>query len=324
MLSSEHGVKPVFTFIFELVWTLIRYNRIINGFRIKLRYQGGSRMKTNDEIFYKEFRDMMNSRKASGRSFNLVDVPLLEFKGMTTGTPKRHFALVRSIKEKFFERLNTTEVQLVGRTTLRKRQVMSNGEFRKDAEGRYEYVQITVPNTSVAILSRLSIGLKRFYEEDGRKIEHKVSKGFRYVDYTTIGGERHYIYIVPKEYVYRLNMCALVLTPNKRRTYYQGCKLALQDGTYLYLYVVPHKYRDSTDARELGVKSTCNFSVEMNEIVKYWMSLGVIFDLRVTSLEGQVNGISNVGFTMLEGTMVSEDYKRYGVSLKDEKEDDLI
>lgn len=279
--------------------------------------------RTNDSLFHKEFKDMMNGRRSMVQNFNLVDLPLPEQTTMINGSPKLHMAVVKGITEPFFDRLNKQEVQLVGRTTLKKRQVLSDGTFRKNAQGNFEYTQIPVPHGHVAILSPLSIGLKRKIMIDGVEKQHKVSEGYRYVDYIQSKTGRKYIYIVPKDFVYRLSMCALVLTPNKRRNYFQGCKLALQNGNYVYLYVVPYRYRESLDLRVLGVKSNFDFNAEVHQIINYWMGLGVIFNLALTTLETQVNGITNLGIMDLEGTIVSEDFQRVGVSLANETEEAL-
>lgn len=279
--------------------------------------------RTNDAVFHKEFRDMMNGRKALTNNFNLVDLPLPPLKSMIKGSLKGHMVVVKNIKEPFFERLNTEEVQLVGKTTLQKRQVLPDGTFRKDASDNYVTMQVPVPHSHVAILSPTSIGLKRFVEENGVKVEHKVQEGFRYVDYVETKQGRKYIYIIPKQYAFRLNMCALVITPNKRRTFFQGCKLALQNGNYVYLYVTPFKYRENMDLRVLGVKSNYNFNQEVTEIIRFWMQLGVLFDLNLTALEGNINGVENLGIMDIEGTIISEDYRRYAVSMLEEKEEDF-
>jgi hypothetical protein len=276
-------------------------------------------MQTHDNLFAKEFKDMMNGRRSMSISFKLVDLPLPMLESMINGTPKGHIAVLRGIKEPFFDRLNGEEVQLVGRTTLQKRQVLSDGTFRLNKDGKNEYTQVPVTHGCVAILSKTSIGLKRTV--DGK--EHKVSEGFRYVDYVDTTSGRKYIYVVPKTYAFRLNMCALVITPNKRRVYFKGCKLALQNGNYVYLYVIPFKYRETQDIRILGVKSDYSFDKEVSQIIQYWMSLGVIFDLKKTALADQVNGITNLGIMDLDGTVVSEDYRRFDISMADENEADF-
>lgn len=279
--------------------------------------------RSNESIFASEFKAMMNGRKSLQRNFNLVDLPLPALKTMSTGSPKGHMAVLKNIKEPFFERLNQVEVQLVGRTSLVKRQVLSDGTFRKNKEGHYEVTHITVPHTHVAVLAPISIGLTRFVEVKGKKVEHKVKDGFRYVDYTEHNGVRKYIYIIPREYAYRLELCALVITPNKRRIFYKGAKLALQNGNYLYLYVIPHKYRDSLDVRVLGVKSHFDFNQEVTAILAYWTHLGVIFNPQLTALTENINGANNLGVMDLEGTVLADDYRSTGVSMAEEKADDF-
>lgn len=201
-------------------------------------------MPTLESNFKQEFVEMMRGRynlalKNGTSAFSLEKFPVLSQPIL----PKGRVCLVRCIKEKFFERLNNTEVQLLlGKTVLPKRQVKSDGQFRKDAQGKYVTEQVLVPSGSVPVVSGLSIGLKRFVVTDGVKREWKVPKGFKYVDYFEQNGKRWYIYILPKGYVYRVNMNALIVSYNKLRTYYHGARLAMQNGTYLYLFVAPYSY----------------------------------------------------------------------------------
>jgi hypothetical protein len=277
-------------------------------------------MQTNDAVFAKEFRDMMNGRRSMAHSFKIMDLPLPRLDTMINGIPKGRIALVKGVTEMFFDRLNEQEVQLVGRTTLKKRQVLSDGSFRRDSSGNYVYDQIPVSHDCVAVVSKISIGLRRFV--DGR--EHKPSEGFKYVDYVDTSFGRKYIYILPRKHVYRLNMCALILTPNKRRVYFKGCKLALQNGNYVYLYVIPYTYRENLDVRVLGVKSSYNFDKEVTAILNYWVEQGVIFHPSLTALESQVNGQTNLGIIDLEGTIIYDEYRRYGVSMAEEREEEFM
>lgn len=276
-------------------------------------------MKTNDMVFAKEFREMMYGRRSMTSGFKVTDLPLPALDTLHRGVPKRKLALIKGIPEPFFDRLNGSEVELVGRTTLKKRQVLSDGTFRKDENGNYVTEPVTVSQDCVAVLSPISIGLRRYV--DGR--EHKVSKGYKYVDYVDLPSGRRYIYIVPRAYVYRLNLCALILTPNRRRVFFKGCKLALQNGHYIYLYVIPYTYRENMDAVVVGVKSIPDFDKEVMTILTYWTQVGVIFPLRLTALEGNVRGLVNLGIEDLEGTVVVDDFQRYGVSMAEELQDDL-
>lgn len=116
-------------------------------------------MKTNDSIFAREFKSMMDGRRSLTSGFKLSDLPLPVMDTMLQGVPKGRMALVRGIKELFFDRLNNQEVQLIGRTTLQKRQVLSDGSFRRDNNGQFVYDQISVSRNCIAILSSISIGI---------------------------------------------------------------------------------------------------------------------------------------------------------------------
>lgn len=278
-------------------------------------------MSNFDSIFNREFRDMMNGRKSLNKAFNLVELPIPELTTMRVGPLTRALVLIKGVKEPFFDRLNNLEVELIPRTTLQKRKVMSDGKFRKDNEGKFVCIQVPVPMNCVAILTNKSIGLKNFVVENGVKKRHKVSEGFKYVDYRETKEGRKYIYIVPKSFVYRLNASALVIALNPHKAYYKGCKLALQNGNYVYLYVIPYKYRTNATYRVLGVKTGVSFDNEVKAILRYWSNIGVIFNPNLTKLEDNIKGLTNLGIMNLLGTCSIADYERYSVSLVDERVD---
>lgn len=286
---------------------------------------------TYDNIFNREFKDMMNSRKAHITGFALSTIPLPDFKSVTpsnstfyTGAKTRKVALVKGVTEPFFERLNNTEVELVGRAKLYKRQVLSDGSFRKDNNNKYVADEVTVPHTSVAVLSPISIGLKRFKEDSrGSQIEHRPSEGYKYVDYVETKEGRKYIYIVPKQLVFRLTLVALMLTHHRHRNFYHGTKIALQNGHYIYLYTAPYTYRENTGAYILGLKASTNFDTEVKQLLDFWQKTKVMFPIQDTQLKEQINGLTNLGFQEMEGTLTIEDFKRLDKSLADEVRDDL-
>lgn len=278
---------------------------------------------TSDALFIREFREMMNGRRALVPSLPLVSIPLPSISGVIVGEPRGKMVWIKKVQEPFFNRLNNTQAQLVGRTTLRKRQVLSDGTFRKDDQDNYVVTQIPVPHTDVAIFSPLSIGLKRVIRKNGVDQVYQAAPGFRYIDFIDNAEGRRYIYTLPKDYVYPLNLCALILTPNRRRVFYQGAKLALQDGNHVYLYVVPYKYRDNADARVIMVKPHFDFTSEVVTILAHWISLGVIFDFHLTSLDNQVNGLTNLGVIDLEGTVVADDFQVHGPSLAEADQSEL-
>lgn len=283
-------------------------------------------MQTYDRLFSKEFKDMMFGRKSismNNPNFSFLNIPTPHIGSMRKEAPKTPLALVRNISEPYFDKLNNSEVQIVGKSTLYKRKVKSDGTFWVDDNGKFVTDEIHVPSTSVGVLSDIPIGIRRFiYDDNGNKVEVKVSEGFKYVDYIEKGGKRKYIYIIPKEYVYKLSLCALILTPNRHRVFYKGCRLALQSGNYVYMYVIPFTARNvDRGYKILGVKSTFVFDEEVKLLLKYWQDIGVIFNLGMTQLDNPINGVTNLGLVDIEGTCSSDDFCRYKYSLADTVDD---
>lgn len=288
-------------------------------------------MQNSDYVFYREFVEMMNGRRACmQQGFKYVDLPLPELSTMINGAPKRRQVFISNkennkITERFYEALNGTQAELVGKTTLLKRQFLSDGSFRKDANGNYVYSQIPVKHECVAILSPVNIGLKRFeFDKKGRKKDIKIDELYRYVDFVEgKDKKRRYIYIIPKKHVYNLNMTALIITPNKHRNFYKGSKIALQNGNYIYLYIIPYKYSNNLSYRVLGVKPSVNFDNEVKQILTSWMGMGVMFNLNTTMLNNPVKGIANLGMQDLEPTLDIGEYELFdeNTTLADEKVD---
>lgn len=266
--------------------------------------------------FKREFNQMMKQRHALTLRYNTPPFSLHSLPAPKVSLPKSTVCLIKGIKERFFERLNNTEVQLIAKTVLPKRQVLSDGTFRRDAQGKYVTESVRVPSGGVAVLSGVSIGLRRFVEQNGVRQEWKPCKGFRYVDYIEQGGRRGYVYVLPKQYVYRLNLTALVISCNKQRTYYHGARLALQNGTHLYMFVVPYTYRISNDVRVLLLKTGIDFTAEIQSLLGYWQQTGIIFDLSICQLDAE-----NLGLKVLDSKL--DEYQPFSLSLAEEARDDL-
>ena len=277
-----------------------------------------------DKLFCQEFRQMMtdrNSQIGSDPRFHLVELPMPVLSSMFSATVNSSFAQVDGVKEEYFSSLNESVVTVLKRGEFKKRQVDSEGNFLKDRDGHIVYTQVPVPHGSVAILSKKCIGLRNRIVENGVVKRYEPSQGFKYVDYVDLAGGkgRRYIYIIPKANVFSLNTCTLVLSQNNLRNFYKGYRLALQNGSYVYLYVVPTAKLRQSSYRILGTKFSPDFSSEINSILKLWQSLGVIFDLSKTSV-----GMSNLGISTIEGTLYLEDFKLRGKALDDDSSEEEV
>lgn len=261
---------------------------------------------TNDGIFRTEFLNMMNGRRSMNVPILLKDLPLPRVELPQLGQPRGHYVYIEGVEEKFFDSLNKTVATLEGRKTLKKPIILSDGTVKRGQDGKPEYEDITVPNTHVALSSSKSIKLRRYVEVDGKKVEHLPSNGYKYVSFREKGGKRSYIYIVPKSCVYRLNVCALVLTSTPRRRFYEGYKIALQNGTYMYMYVLPFKYRQIEDILVLKIKPSISFIKEQETVLNILHQKNFIFSKGATELETQLNGVTNLGFIKLAPTIIDD------------------
>ena len=102
------------------------------------------------------------------------------------------------------------------------------------------------------------------------------------------------------ECVYPIELCGLVIALNKHRAYYKGCKVALTNGHYVYIYSIPYKYRENAGYVLIGAKSSPDFDKEMNQLLNYWM----------------IKGTMNIGIQDLVGTCRPEEYQKIGSALK--------
>lgn len=280
-----------------------------------------------DELFYREFRDMINDRKAQlggSEKFQIDNLPIP--KEITSGgIPKTPMAYVKGINTPCFDKLNKSEVQLTNKTTLKKRLLNSDGTFRRGEDGKVKVTEVSVKQGFVAVLSDINIHLKKYQIENGVKRQISYPDGFRYVDYIETKVGRKYIYIIPKGNVYKMNMCALIMTKNPHRIYYRGCKTVLQNGENIYIYVVPFKrYSEMTEYRVLKVKSSLSFDAEVTAILRYWVKMGVIFDYYLTSLDTGVKGIKNLALSKFSGTLCIDEYNKYTVSMADEVDNGVM
>lgn len=247
-------------------------------------------MASLDEIFYKEFQESMKFRKANC-VMNLKEVPIPEnFSGVI---PVRNMAVARGISDEKYSALNYSDknkkalLSLVGNTKMKKTVYTSDGKPRQNEDGSIRTTEVTVPRNSEGVIS--SIPISSLY---------KSRDGFEFVDRIKDRmNSTKFIYIVPRKYLYRLNLCALVIRLDKLRNSYTAIQVMLVNGHKLYLHVVPYKPTRARDegTRVLKVKATANFDKEITTLLNYWQQSGVMFSLESTAFEEPVKGVYNCG-----------------------------
>lgn len=255
-------------------------------------------MASLDEIFFKEFNAMMYQRKGATGQVNLNDIPL------PNGAEKHLFVETRDkvriigIQEEYFSKLHDTEALLWGRKQLYRRKFDYQGKFLVGKDGKYELQEVTCPQECVAVISKESIGVPNTFKSKEQSC---------YVDMITRktpNGEQHrFVYVIPKKYCYKIKQTALVLSWNKLRRFYQGIGLAMQNGSTLYMYVIPYNPNSTVhNYRVLHCKTSVDYTHEITVIKDFWIKTGVIFDPAQCQLLDFVKGRENMAYFTLDST----------------------
>lgn len=238
-----------------------------------------------DRIFKKEFDKTMSQRRGITGQFNIQNVPIPQ--EAQTDIVKKNSVYLWGIPEEleYFNELNTTEALKVGRASLKKRTIDRNGHYKKDENGRDVTIDVDVPNGCIAVLSEKWIQVPETYNV-------KKKGDFYYVDvlHREYRGKdkKLYIYIVPKRYCYDVNKVALVISKDKKTNLYGGYKINLQNGFPVYLEIVPYKPEASNNAatKVICVKNSTDFNKEIQLVLKFWETKGIIFHIADMYVEG--------------------------------------
>lgn len=266
-------------------------------------------MASLDEIFYKEFTQTMLDLRGINGYCNLNDIPLPPEAEGRFLIEKRNKVVVRGITEEYYSKLDEKEALLWGSSALRRRKYDYKGEFIKDKEGKYVLEDVPCPHDSTAIISPISIHVPASF---------KSKENSKYVDMVTKKGldgslMHRFVYIVPKKYCYMLKQTALVLSWNKLRRFYSGTMLAMQNGSYLYVYVVPYNPTSQAKTyRVLHCKTSIDYSSELVMLRDYWIKNNIIFNPSWCQLDDFVRGRENMAYMVLNST--EDVYERFDLS----------
>ena len=304
-------------------------------------------MAVYETILAREFAEMMKERRSINPNFSIMDIttPELDLITNESSVTGGVLASINGIVEPYFSDLNSScnkcpfysdgscskgqekescprkIVEIVKDRTLYKKKTTfdENGRavYRKDSNGEYMTEPIKVENGFVGVYSLVNIKLPNRVERNGVKRDYKPTKGYNFIHSVETDMGTKYLYTVPMEVVFPLDLCALVISLNKHKAYYKGCKIALTTGHYVYVYSIPYKYRENSGYKLIGAKPNPNFDKEMDELLKYWVNENILFDLKLTELQGNFDGNKNLGYQHLPGTRAYGDYVKTNKPLKE-------
>lgn len=262
-------------------------------------------MPTLEEMFVREFNQMMNQRRSTNNTFDIykLDIP----QGVLGEINKRDMVLINGITEEYYKDLNGSEAILWSDGKLVRRKYDYQGKYIRDENGRYEVQDVTLPHECVAVISDINISVP---------VKFKSKEPFEYVDCIqkknpdgTKTVKR--VYILPRTYCYKLNQTALVMSLTKLRKYYFGGSYALQNGYTLYMYVIPYRPRAevSRNYRIIATKTSIDYSREIPAIETYWSQRGYLFNADDCTLFEGVKGRQNLAFENFPPSV--DEYQKY-------------
>ena len=258
-------------------------------------------MKTNDEIFAKEFKEMMQYRRGICDNKNLYDIPLPNGSENYFRKENHEMCIIRGIEDEYYSKLNNTEAIIWSKGQLRSRLFDYKGEFQKDKEGNIKKEDVTLPHGCIAIFSDVNIHVPNKYKPKDKEL-------FEYVDYTEKEVDEEgnkkvkYLYIIPRKYCYKINQTALVISWNKLRVYYSGIKLSLMNGEFLYMCIIPYKPTQSNKPyRVLKSKTTCDYNQEVSILKDFWVKNNVMFNPAVLGVS--LDKTENLAYERMDGVL---------------------
>lgn len=252
---------------------------------------------TIDDIFYRDFNQMMNTRKSMTGIFSLQDLVVPDaFKDKSDITAMRMLAM-HNIDDEYYSKLNDTGAYWWIKPKLLKRKFDSKGEFIIENDN-YVAEEVTLPQSCVSVLSSIPINVP---------LKYKAKESFSYVDF--LKAKEHnqsvirYIYIIPKKYCFLVNQSALFASINKpTRKSYSSMRLALTNGYWLYLVVAPYNPTRVAGLKVLatGFDPTDLFDVA-NDLVKEWIKIGYCFNPADCEMFDCSKGVTNAACMTVPG-----------------------
>lgn len=260
-------------------------------------------MATNEEIFFKEFNQMINQLKATNGVLDLYNLPLPNY---NFRVEKSEIVAIGGIEVEYYEKLNNSECLLWSWGQLKRRKFDYKGEYIKDKDGNQIFVDVTLPHECVAVVSDIVIGVP---------LKFKSEEHFEYVDMITRreNNKIYYVYIIPRKYCYKINQVALVANTNKMRSYYDGIGITLKNGNILYLYTIPYKpSKQIRGYRIIHTKTNNDFSKELTLIKDYWLKNNYMFNPEKCAIMEGIKGRDNLAIQSLP--VVMDEYIRFDPS----------
>lgn len=235
-------------------------------------------MQSLEKVFERELRDAISNVGYK----DIFSIPLPEECKSWEVSGTEVYA-VRGIEEKPYDGLNKTIVKRLPKDKVAKRRVVDKvtRKWKLDEEGNYVYEDYPVPSGSVVVVSDKKLGVPyKLYIDKGSK--------YGYIDYTENG---LFMYVLPKEVLYRVNQTALVISVKNMKNY-RGMGYTTWGKGTIFIHIVPYKPNSSqlyVGSKVLKTGHTLNYAEEIKTILRYWQKVNLIPCLSLTALSNGEN-----------------------------------
>lgn len=204
--------------------------------------------------------------KQSNEVNTVADVPHLKW-----GVVEDEVVSIRGITDPVFRGLNGS-IALRIKQNVYKRLLDETGEFIRFEDGSLKFEEVSIPVGSACILSEIPLQIPFGYSYE---------KGFAFVDASLNPRKPGFLYIIPKEYLFRKPVIGLALS-RKRMDSYRSVRVSLANYGNVYLHVIPFKpskvYRATLILKTFN-EALYDFREELTLQLQMWHNLGILLNV---------------------------------------------
>lgn len=191
---------------------------------------------------------------------------------------------VRGIDIQFYSELNESIVRRLPKDMVAKRRVIDKAtrDFKRDENGSYVYEDYKVPTGSLVVLSNRKINLP--YQN-----YVKPDNGYGYIDFAVSSVGIEYMYVLPKNVLYKVNQTALVVSVKDMKGF-SGMGYVTWTMGKIFLHIIPYNPRSQyTGSKVLKTGYTLDYGKEIKSIVDYWQQVRFIPNIALSKLQDDTN-----------------------------------